>query len=88
MKLLIPALQRVADAAAKHAATDPDLHSALEELRLTEEENAAARKQALEMRGIDCVVCGRRFLPMFVSYSACCSIGCQLSDPPVAGETR
>ncbi len=78
MRFSIPALRVVAKAARKHAESDAELAAALAELDLADRETDERHAVALRERGLDCVMCGRRFLPLQNDYSACCSIGCRL----------
>lgn len=78
-KPIIPILHKIAELARAYAHLNPDLTQLLRDLDEAEEDQALARKEALESRGLDCVVCGKRFLPLPGDFSACCSLGCKFS---------
>lgn len=78
-KLVIPILYEIAELARAYTHLNPDLAQLLRDLDAAKEDQALARKEALESRGLDCVVCGKRFLPLPGDFSACCSLGCKFS---------
>jgi hypothetical protein len=79
-KPTIPILRRIADLSRQYAKSNRNLLVALRELDQADADGIEARKEALEERGLDCVVCGKKFLPLPDDYSNCCSIGCRFSE--------
>jgi hypothetical protein len=73
--MIIPALRRVAELARRHAETDPDLAGALQAVDAADAKAKEDRYQALLHRGMNCAVCGERFISW--DGDPCCSVGCR-----------
>ena len=74
----IPALLKIEQLAAKYASQDPELKAALDEVLEARKQNAERLANALKSKGIDCSVCGKRFLSTeWNGYRLQCSVGCR-----------
>ena len=73
MKFEIPILHKI-EARAREV-SDSELQKLLEELDEARGHNKRERDEILKVRGTDCPVCGRRFLPLAGEWA--CSIGCR-----------
>lgn len=76
MKLEIPILRKIAEEA-KRFVSDPRIAELLAELELCRYEKRTLKQEMLIARGVECLECGRRYIPSDASDWGFCSLGCR-----------
>lgn len=78
----ITILEEIVKIAREYASVNPSLVELFQELDRAKEEGKLRYQRALEVGGIKCATCGRKFLPRHDDPSVFCSIGCKYSYEP------
>jgi hypothetical protein len=76
----IPILRQIEALARQYAQINPELAKAFEELDQCRADQVAMRAEILEHRGVECVVCNKRFVPLPDGSNCFCSIGCRYAE--------